>query len=35
MMPVTLLAHHGLADGLHLARFYQELAARLGALAAE
>ena len=25
MMPVTLLAHHGLVDGLHVARFYEEL----------
>ena len=25
MMPVTLLAHHALVDGLHAARFYQNL----------
>ena len=24
-MPVSLLAHHGLVDGIHIARFYQEL----------
>ena len=25
MMPVTLLAHHGLVDGIHMARFYENL----------
>lgn len=25
LMPVTILAHHALADGIHLARFYQYL----------
>lgn len=25
MMPVTLLAHHGLVDGVHIARFYENL----------
>ena len=24
-LPVTLLVHHGLADGIHIARFYQNL----------
>ena len=24
MMPVSVLVHHGLADGLHIARFYEE-----------
>lgn len=24
-LPVTLLAHHGLVDGIHIARFYEEL----------
>ena len=24
-MPVSILAHHGLVDGIHIARFYQEL----------
>ena len=25
MMPVTLMAHHGLVDGVHIARFYERL----------
>ena len=29
MMPVSILAHHALADGLHLARFYENLAQQL------
>ena len=29
MMPVTLLAHHALVDGVHLARFYEGLARRM------
>ena len=28
-LPVTLLAHHGLVDGLHIARFYQNLDAEI------
>lgn len=28
-MPVTVLAHHGLVDGLHIARFYENLKKRL------
>ena len=24
-LPVTLLAHHSLVDGVHIARFYQKL----------
>lgn len=27
-LPVTILAHHGLADGIHLGRFYEELERR-------
>ncbi|MGN0965347.1 MAG: CatA-like O-acetyltransferase [Dysosmobacter sp.] len=34
-MPVTLLVHHALADGLHIARFYQALDRELAALTAE
>lgn len=30
MMPVTLLAHHALVDGIHIAAFYQELDQRIG-----
>ena len=33
MMPVTLLAHHALVDGLHVARFYQNLDREIAALA--
>ena len=29
MLPVTLLAHHALVDGLHIARFYQNLDAEM------
>lgn len=32
MMPVTLLAHHALVDGAHLAAFYRNLDAELAAL---
>ena len=32
MLPVTLLAHHALADGLHVARFFQGLDAQIAAL---
>ena len=32
-LPVTLLANHALADGLHLGRFYEALAAELARLA--
>ena len=32
MMPVTLLAHHGLVDGLHIARFYQNVEKEIAAL---
>lgn len=35
MMPVTLLAHHGLVDGLHVARFYQNLDLEMDRLIAE
>ena len=28
-LPVTLLAHHALVDGIHIARFYQNLAEQL------
>ena len=33
MMPVSLLAHHALADGLHIARFYDYLQKQMGAFA--
>ena len=33
MLPVTLLVHHALADGVHVAQFYRELEARLRAMA--
>ena len=33
MLPVTVLVHHALADGLHLARFYEQLAHRIAAIA--
>ena len=32
MMPVTLLAHHAIVDGLHVARFYENLDRELEAL---
>ena len=25
MMPVSILVHHALADGIHIARFYESL----------
>ena len=28
-LPVTILAHHGLVDGIHIARFYENLEAQL------
>lgn len=28
-LPVTVLAHHGLVDGIHIARFYQNLETRI------
>ena len=31
-MPVTLLAHHALVDGIHIARFYENLDRELAAL---
>ena len=31
MLPVTLMAHHALCDGIHIARFYEALDARLEA----
>ena len=34
MMPVTLLAHHALVDGLHVAKFYENLDREMAALAA-
>ncbi|MDD6871969.1 MAG: CatA-like O-acetyltransferase [Clostridiales bacterium] len=34
-MPVTLLAHHALVDGVHIARFYEELNAQIERLAGE
>ena len=34
-LPVTLLAHHGLVDGLQIARFYERLEKRLCALVEE
>ena len=34
MMPVTLLVHHALVDGMHLARFYQALDGEMAALVA-
>lgn len=32
MLPVTLLAHHALVDGLHIARFYENLNAEIAKL---
>jgi len=29
MLPVTLMVHHALCDGIHIARFYEALDARL------
>ena len=31
-LPVTLLAHHALVDGIHIARFYENLDRELAAL---
>lgn len=31
-LPVTLLAHHGLVDGVHIAKFYKNLQAQIQAL---
>ena len=33
MMPVTLLAHHALVDGIHIARFYETLDREVAAIA--
>ena len=30
ILPVTIAAHHALADGIHLAAFFDELKRRLG-----
>lgn len=35
MLPVTLLAHHALVDGIHLSRFYERLNQELSLLCAE
>lgn len=35
LMPVTLLAHHALVDGIHIARFYEALDQELAAITAE
>lgn len=35
MLPVTVLAHHALVDGIHIARFYQQLDAQIAQLASE
>lgn len=32
LLPVTLLAHHALVDGIHIAGFYEELERRIAAL---
>ena len=34
-LPVTLLAHHGLVDGIHIARFYEALGKQLEELVQE
>ena len=34
-MPVSILAHHGLVDGIHIARFYENLERTLALLQAE
>lgn len=31
-LPLTVLAHHGLVDGIHLAKFYEEFERRIAAL---
>ena len=35
MMPVTVLLHHGLADGLHIAEFYEALALQIRVISEE
>ena len=35
MMPVTVLLHHGLADGLHIAKFYEALNEQIGKIRKE
>jgi len=35
MMPVTLLAHHALVDGLHAARFYENLDTEMATLVSD
>ena len=35
MLPVTLLAHHALVDGVHIARFYEQLDVVIHSLAAQ
>ena len=35
MMPVTVLAHHAMVDGIHLAKFYEGLNRQIGLLAGE
>ena len=35
LLPVTLLAHHALVDGIHIAQFYEALDRELAAIAAE
>lgn len=32
LMPVTLLAHHALVDGIHIARFYEALDREMAAI---
>ena len=32
LLPVTVLCHHALVDGVHIARFFRELEDRLGSL---
>ncbi|SDG78022.1 CatA-like O-acetyltransferase [Marvinbryantia formatexigens] len=34
LLPVTVLCHHALVDGIHLAAFYEKLQEQLGAVAA-
>ena len=34
MMPVSLLCHHALVDGAHLAAFYRQLDEAIAAIAA-
>jgi chloramphenicol O-acetyltransferase len=35
LLPVTLLAHHALVDGIHLAQFYKNLEQTIQELIAE